>query len=179
MEKPGYNIFLIGFMGAGKSTIARQLHMKYGLELTEMDQVIEEREKLKISGIFERYGEEYFRRKETELLLEFQRRKNLVVSCGGGAPLRDCNVEAMKRSGKIVFLTADPETVFERVKNSHDRPVIEKNKNVPFIAALMEQRRGKYEKAADFSVSTDNREPEEICLEIMRRISEEKFVREE
>ncbi len=164
------NIFLIGFMGAGKSTVARCLHRCYGREMLEMDGVIEEREGMQISRIFETYGEEYFRRLETELLLELQERENLVISCGGGAPLRACNVEAMKKSGKVVFLTATPETVLERVRNSHDRPVIEQNKNAGFIAELMEQRREKYEAAADATVATDGRRPEEICGEIMEKI---------
>lgn len=125
---------------------------------------------MQISRIFETYGEEYFRRLETELLLELQERENLVISCGGGAPLRACNVEAMKKSGKVVFLTATPETVLERVRNSHDRPVIEQNKNAGFIAELMEQRREKYEAAADATVATDGRRPEEICGEIMEKI---------
>lgn len=166
------NIFLIGFMGAGKSTIAMQLHRQYGREVLEMDQVIEEREGMRISDLFERHGEEYFRGLETRLLEELEGRENLVVSCGGGAPLRVCNVEAMKRSGWVVYLTATPETVLERVKNSHNRPVIEKNKNVTFISELMGQRREKYEAAADLTIATDRRTAEEICEEIMRRLHE-------
>lgn len=172
MQQLNYNIFLIGFMGAGKSTISRYLHSAYSMEAVEMDQIIEEREQMKISQIFETQGEEYFRKLETDLLLELQGRQNLVVSCGGGTPLRACNVEAMKQSGKVVFLTAEPETVFERVKDSHNRPVIENNKNIPFIASLMEQRREKYEAAADILVATDNRSAKEICKEIMHRLSE-------
>ena len=164
------NIFLIGFMGAGKSTVAECLHKLYGREVLEMDQVIENREGMKISRIFEIYGEEYFRRLETELLRELQERENLVISCGGGVPLRACNVEAMKKSGKVVFLMAAPRTVLERVRDSHDRPVIERNKNVGFIAELMEQRKEKYEAAADVTVVTDRRTPEEICDEIMEKI---------
>ncbi len=164
------NIFLIGFMGAGKSTVAECLHKCCGREILEMDQVIEGREGMEISRIFEIHGEEYFRRLETELLLELQERENLVVSCGGGAPLRSCNVEAMKKSGQVVFLTALPQTVLERVRDSHDRPVIEQNKNVDFIAGLMEKRREKYEAAADVTVATDARTPEDICGEILEKI---------
>lgn len=171
MKELGYNIFLIGFMGAGKSTVSGYLHTAYGMEVLEMDQVIEEREGKKISDIFAEQGEAYFRNLETELLQELQSRKNLVVSCGGGTPLRTCNVEAMRKSGKVVFLTATPETVFARVKDSHDRPVIEQNKNVPFIASLMEQRREAYEAAADLLVATDAKEVKEICEEILQRLS--------
>lgn len=177
MKELGYNIFLIGFMGAGKSTISSCLHSSYGMEILEMDQVIEKREGKKISDIFAEQGEEYFRKLETELLLELRNRKNLVVSCGGGTPLRSCNVEAMRQGGKVIFLTATPETVLERVKDSHDRPVIENHKNVLFIASLMEKRREAYESAADLQIPTDGRSAEEICQELMQRLEESEAVR--
>ncbi len=109
-----------------------------------MDQIIAEREGMSIPDIFEVHGEQYFRDLETNLLIEMQSRKNVVISCGGGTPLRECNVVEMKKNGRVVLLTASPETIFDRVKDSHDRPVIENNKNVPFIADLMEKRRAKY-----------------------------------
>lgn len=171
MKAFAYNIYLIGFMGAGKSTIASCLHRKYQMEAVEMDGLIEERENRKIPCIFEEDGEEYFRQKETELLLELGERQNLVVSCGGGTPMRACNVEAMRKSGRVVFLTARPETVLERVKDSHDRPLIEHNKNIGFLTELMEKRRGAYEAAADICVSTDGRSAEEICREIFQKFS--------
>lgn len=101
-----------------------------------MDQIIAEREGMSIPDIFEVHGEQYFRDLETNLLIEMQARKNVVISCGGGTPLRECNVVEMKKNGRVVLLTASPETIFDRVKDSHDRPVIENNKNVPFIADL-------------------------------------------
>lgn len=162
-------IFLIGFMGTGKSTIAEYFKEHYGREVVEMDEVIEEQEQMAISRIFEEKGEAYFRELETGLLERLQGRENLVVSCGGGVPLRPCNVEIMRKSGKIVFLTARPETVYERVKDSHDRPLLEKNKTPDFIASLMEQRKGRYEEAADFLVETDGRSPKEICEEITEK----------
>lgn len=165
-------IFLIGFMGTGKSTIAQYLKQNHGRQTVEMDQIIEERENMTISRIFEEKGEEYFRGLETELLKEFQGRRGLVVSCGGGTPLRACNVEIMHKGGWVVFLTAAPETVYERVKNSHDRPLLEKNKNVSFIASLMEERKAWYEAAADIVVPTDERKVSEICQEIIRKIEE-------
>lgn len=164
-------IFLIGFMGAGKSTIAECLKKNYGRRIVEMDQKIEEQEQMAIPGIFEEKGEEYFRNLETELLRELMGEANLVVSCGGGVPLRACNVEVMKESGRVIFLTATPETVYQRVKDSHNRPLLEKNKNIPFIASLMEERRSRYEAAADYLVATDERDAEEICREIMEKLS--------
>ena len=160
------NIFLIGFMGAGKSTVARRLHRQHGMEWLEMDKEIERREGMAISEIFRLHGEEYFRELETELLLSLENKENTVVSCGGGVPLRVCNVEAMKRSGIIVFLTARPETILERVKDSHDRPLLEGHKNVEYISELLSERRNKYEAAADVLVVTDDRSAEEIAEEV-------------
>ena len=97
----GCNIVLIGFMGAGKSTIAGTLSEMYGLEVVEMDQLISERENMSIPMIFETRGEEYFRNLETELLIELQDRKNVVISCGGGVPMRERNVAEIKKNGRV------------------------------------------------------------------------------
>lgn len=161
------NIFLIGFMGAGKSTIARNLKNTYGMRLIEMDEQIEAREGMRISRIFEVYGEAYFRRLETELLEGLQREDNTVVSCGGGVPMRPQNVEAMKKSGKVVYLSADAETIYKRVKNSHSRPLLEGNMNVDYIQSLLQQRMPKYLAAADVTVATDGRSADEICRDIL------------
>ena len=150
-----YNIFLIGFMGAGKSTISDYLKNALAMDVVEMDQCIVERQGMSISDIFETYGEEYFRELETNLLIEMQSQSNVVVSCGGGVPMRERNVVEMKKNGRVVLLTAKPETILERVKDNHDRPLLENNKTVPFIADLMEKRRAKYEAAADIVIQTD------------------------
>ena len=159
----GCNIVLIGFMGAGKSTIARTLSDMYGLEVVEMDQLISQRENMSIPEIFESRGEEYFRDLETELLIELQNRKNVVISCGGGVPMRVRNVAEMKKNGRVALLSASPEVILERVKDSHERPVIEGNKTVEYISSLMEKRREKYMAAADFIVDTDKKSAEENC----------------
>ena len=120
--------------------------------------------------IFETYGEQYFRDLETNLLIEMQSRSNVVISCGGGTPMRECNVVEMKKNGRVVLLTAKPETILDRVKNNHDRPLIENNKTVPFIADLMEKRRAKYEAAADIIIETDGKNELEICEELVHRL---------
>ena len=106
-----YNIVLIGFMGAGKSTISDYLSTMFDMDIVEMDQVIAEREEMSIPDIFATYGEEYFRDLETNLLIEMQSHKNAVISCGGGAALREKNVAEMKKNGRVVLLTATPETI--------------------------------------------------------------------
>ena len=165
-----YNIVLIVFMGAGKSTISEFLKNSFAMEVIEMDQIIAEREGMTISDIFEVYGEQYFRNLETYLLIEMQSKTNVVISCGGGTPMRECNVVEMKKNGRVVLLTAKPETILDRVKDSHDRPLIENNKTVPFIADLMEKRREKYETAADIIIETDGKDELQICEELILRL---------
>ena len=167
-----YNIFLIGFMGAGKSTISDYLKNALAMDVVEMDQCIVERQGMSISDIFETYGEEYFRELETNLLIEMQSRSNVVVSCGGGVPMRERNVVEMKKNGRVVLLTAKPETILERVRDNHDRPLLENNKNVSFIADLLEKRRAKYEAAADIVIQTDGKSELEICEELIHRLRE-------
>lgn len=165
-----YNIVLIGFMGAGKSTISEFLKTAFAMDVIEMDQIIAEREGMSISDIFEVYGEQYFRDLETNLLIEMQSRTNVVISCGGGTPMRECNVVEMKKNGRVILLTAKPETILDRVKDSHDRPLIENNKTVSFIAELMEKRREKYEAAADIVIETDGKDELQICEELIHRL---------
>lgn len=167
-----YNIVLIGFMGAGKTTVSDYLSTMFDMDIIEMDQEITDREEMSIPDIFATYGEEYFRDLETSLLVELQDRKNVIISCGGGTALRENNVAEMKKNGRVVLLTASPETIYERVKDSDDRPVLKGRKNVDGIAELMEQRREKYEAAADIVVQTDHKTVLQVCEELVRRLSE-------
>lgn len=168
---PQKNIYLIGFMGTGKSTIAGCLHQKYGMEQVEMDEEIAADEGISIAEIFAQKGEEYFRELETGLLCRLSERENVVVSCGGGTAMRECNVQEMKRRGRIVLLLAEPETVYGRVSTSHDRPLLEGNMNVDYIKSLIEARMPRYRAAADIAVRTDGRSAEDICGEIMEKLS--------
>lgn len=164
------HIFLIGFMGCGKSTNARRLSQMTGAVQMEMDQEIVKREGMAITDIFAKHGETYFRDLETELIRSLKDRAPMVVSCGGGAVLREENVALMKACGKIALLTAAPETIYRRVKDSKDRPVLNGNMNVEYITELMEKRRPKYEAAADFTVTTDGKHAGEICMEILKKM---------
>ncbi len=166
------NIFLIGFMGTGKSTIARTLKKILHLDCAEMDEMIVRKQGMSISEIFEKYGENYFRDLESNLLLEFQERKPSIVSCGGGVVVRKENVDRMKKNGHIVLLTAKPETIFNRVKGSSARPILNNNMNVEYIEGLMEKRRECYERAADIKVETDGKDISQICEEIIGKLDE-------
>ena len=165
-----YNIFLIGFMGCGKSTIAGYLHDTFSKEVVEMHHIIAKRERISITDIYQTHGEQYFRDLETNLLVEMQNKSNVVISCGGGTPMRENNVLEMKKNGRVVLLTAQPETVLQRVKDNHDRPLLENNKNVSFIADLMAKRSEKYEAAADIIIQTDGKNEQEICEEMIQRL---------
>lgn len=163
------HLFLVGFMGAGKSAAAKILAKKQGCKLVEMDQRIEEEEKMSINEIFEKYGEEHFRDIESRLIRKLGAEEASVISCGGGAVLREENIEFMKKYGTVVYLSARPETIYQRVRHSKTRPVLNGHMNVEYIGKLMEKRRGRYEKAADVTIETDDKSLEEICEEILRR----------
>lgn len=168
------NIFLIGFMGVGKSTIAMEYSKTYGMENVEMDERISERAEMSISDIFAKYGEEYFRNLETTFLRELELETDKIVSCGGGIVLREENISIMKKCGKIIMLTATPQEILERVRDDDKRPLLQGRKSIEAIQGLMEKRRGSYEKAADFIIHTDGKTKEEICEEIMNELQRAK-----
>lgn len=161
------NVFLIGFMGVGKSSIAKILAKELRMELIEMDETIEAEAGMSINEIFAQHGEMYFRDLESALVERIARRGGAIVSCGGGAVLRRENVECMKKSGKIIFLSATPETIYERVHHSTKRPLLNGNMNVEYIKGLMERRQESYEAAADVVISTDGKWKSQIVNEIV------------
>lgn len=164
MEK---NIFLIGFMGAGKSSIAKVLVEKLSMKLIEMDARIVEEQGMTINDIFANYGESHFRDIESKLILDIGDEGNSVVSCGGGVVVRNENTEYMKKNGIVIYLSATPETIYDRVKDGTDRPILNGHMNVEYIAELMEKRRLLYENAADCTVKTDGKTVEQIVEEIV------------
>ncbi len=165
-----YNVFLIGFMGAGKTTIAAELERKLEMRRVEMDAMIVEKQGMSISEIFDEYGEAYFRNLESNCLIELQKVKQSIVSCGGGVVMREDNSEHMKKNGRVVLLTAKPETILERVKDSNDRPILNNHMNVEFISNLLEKRREKYHAVADIEVATDGKNEDQICDEIIAKL---------
>lgn len=163
------HIILIGFMGVGKSTISRELMYQSSRSEIDTDCWIEEREGRSIAEIFAAEGEEYFRDLETALIDELGDMKPAIVSCGGGMALRELNVRKLQAMGNVVLLTAKPETIFERVRYNTDRPLLNNNMNVEYIADLMEKRRPFYEHAATVTVATDNKMISDIAKEILEK----------
>lgn len=164
------NIFMIGFMGSGKSSVSLQLTEMTDAPKAEMDQILVDREGMTIAEIFAEKGEPYFRAQETELLKEFGETGPQIVSCGGGVVMKDENVAEMKKSGVIVCLTATPDVIYERVKDSRERPILNGNMNVEYIAELMEARRPFYEKATDIIIDTSHMRIDQVAEAVLKAV---------
>lgn len=163
-------LFLIGFMGVGKSSVAALLGERLKVPVHEMDEEIAERVGLSIPEMFRQRGESYFRGVESQMVTRLGGMGPRVISCGGGVPMREENVTNMRSSGWVLLLTARPDTILKRVRHNQNRPLLNGNMNIDYIAELMEQRRERYEAAADAQVSTDGKTTEEICREIIKLI---------
>ena len=165
-----FNILLIGFMGSGKSSVSLKLSELLKMEVIDTDKYIEKKESKTVDEIFNTYGKKYFRTCETNILKELSKNKNTIISCGGGVILKDENITIMKNQGKVVLLTAKPENIYDRVKNSTIRPLLNNNMTIEYISQLMEDRKEKYLKAADMIIETDDKSIEQICKEIIEQI---------
>ncbi len=164
------NLYLIGFMGSGKSAVSRELAKSFHMKQVEMDEEIVAQQGMTIPEIFEKFGEDYFRKIESRLVRELGHKQGMVVSCGGGIVLNPENIEEMHKHGKVILLTAKPETILERVAKDENRPLLKGKKNIKDITALIEERRERYEKAADIIVATDGRDIRSIAKEIFENI---------
>ena len=164
-------LFFIGFMGAGTTSVSAALGRTLNLPVIEMDEQISRNEGMTIPEIFAQKGESHFRQCETALLEGLAAESACLVSCGGGVAMRQKNVDAMRRCGTVVLLTARPEVILERVKDSDERPLLQGRKNVTDIAALLAQRRSAYEAAADVTVDTSDLTIEEVCRAVLRQVN--------
>lgn len=160
------NIFLVGFMGCGKSTVARKLGRCTGLEIVDVDAEIVKKENRSIADIFEKEGEEVFRDIETKTLEEISLEGGRIVACGGGIVLKDENITIMKKYGTVILLTATPETIYKRVCTDSSRPLLNNNMTIEHIEGMLESRKIRYEKAADIIIETDDRNVDEIAAKI-------------
>lgn len=167
-------ISLVGYMGSGKSHISKILSDKINFKLIDLDKEISRRNKLTIPEIFEKKGEIYFRKLERETLEEILvSQENIVLSLGGGTPVYYNNMEIINNNSKSVFLRASIATLAERIsKQKEKRPLIAKiaDEDIPeFIAKHLFERNVYYSKA-QFSINTDNKNPEDIIQEIIEKL---------
>lgn len=163
------NVILIGFMGCGKSSVAVKLSYRLKQPMTDTDKWIEKKQGKTISEIFEQEGEEAFRQMETEALQALKESaKNQVISVGGGVAVREKNRTLLKEIGKVVYLRAKPETIYERVKEDANRPLLQCANPMERIQKLLEERKEAYETAADLIVDVDGKTFGQILFEIDR-----------
>ena len=143
------NIILCGFMGSGKTVVGSELAKIMGRRFVNTDELIEEEQGVAIKAIFAMYGEEHFRDLEYECCKNVSRLKNCVVSTGGGALTFERNVEALKESGKIVFLDADFDVICDRIGDNTNRPLFQDREKA---RALYDERKSKYLACADIVI---------------------------
>lgn len=180
LQKPPKNIYLIGFMGSGKTTIARLLADDLELETYDSDLLVAAIEGTSIKEIFHHKGEEYFRQKETEILRQLARKPpgSCVIATGGGAVLREENMKTMRKSGIVIYLEVSAQEAYERIKNSQHRPLLQVADPQHRITKLLQERAPFYRKA-HFSVSTDGKTPSRIAAEICGLLKSEEWCNEE
>lgn len=154
-------IYLNGFMASGKSTIGPILANTLGWDYYDLDKVIEKAMGKRISDIFRDEGEEFFRAKERETLLRLSQENKVVISLGGGTSVSDENMRILRETGKIVYLKASPELLFQRLKNKKDRPMVSKYTGSGKKGELLEKivqllnDRSQYYEQADVIINTD------------------------
>ncbi len=156
-------------MGSGKTTVGKLIAKLSGRKFVDTDELIVRNEKMSISDIFEKYGEQYFRNAEKTAVTQAASMQNAVISTGGGVVLRADNVEILKTSGRIFYLSVTAETVLSRLKNDKSRPLLQRDDKEKAVRELMRERQEKYLSAADCLVSCDNRAPKQIALEILEK----------
>ena len=160
------NIIITGFMGTGKSVVAKELARKLKMEFIDMDQIIEEGLGISISDIFARYGENYFREQENKLVKELSQKENMVIATGGGTLLSSDNARRLGQAGEIVCLYADSQTIYNRVKKKNDRPLLSGENILNKIDLLLEERKKIYGNIK-WKINTTNFTTQEVVDKII------------
>lgn len=170
------NIVFIGFMGTGKTTVSRALSKITGFKEVDVDAYIVKEQKRSISEIFEKEGEAFFRDLETEALKKISEEEGQIISCGGGAVLKDENVEILKKNGSVILLTATPETVFDRVKDHTHRPILNSDMSLKHVKELMSQREPRYQEVADITINVDAGDRILTCYHIITELEKRGYL---
>jgi len=163
-------LILIGYMGAGKTTVGLELAKQFSIPFWDTDSDIEEKQGRSISDIFAKEGEDYFRELETEYLKELLEKEEAgILSTGGGLPLRKRNRELFKAMGKVVYLQVSAKTVLERLKEDVNRPLLQVENREERITEMLAKRHPVYREAADIIIHADGCKTDEIVKEIISR----------
>jgi len=167
------NIVLTGFMGTGKTAVGHELARLLDIPLVDIDTEIEKSERMTINDIFKQRGEAGFREIETAMIKKISQREDSIISTGGGAVLKDENMETLRKSGIILCLMALPETILQRVGSSNARPLLQGENPFLKIRELLHVRKPFYAKA-DIIIDTENRTPLQIAEEIIEHVRHRK-----
>jgi shikimate kinase len=167
------NIYLVGFMGTGKTEVGKELAKKKKLQFVDLDELIELKQKRAISDIFAKDGEPYFRKVEKRVLKEVSKEKKFVVACGGGIVLDKDNIKIMKDAGLIICLTASPAVILERTSAYRHRPLLNVSNPRKQIELLLKFR-APYYAQADKTIDTSRISIREVVDKIIKLIREEK-----
>jgi len=161
-------------MGAGKSTIGRNLAKQLHKQFYDTDQEIEKLTGAQINLIFEIEGEEGFRDRESRAIESLTQMKDIVLATGGGAILREQNRLALRRSGIVIYLHTPVETQLRRTSSSKHRPLLQTDRPAEKLNSLMKEREPIYRQEADIIVHSKNRSPHSVVRELIRKLSDPK-----
>ncbi len=168
------NVFLIGPMGAGKSTIGRHLAELLGKQFFDSDHELEKRTGASIPLIFEIEGESGFRSRESAMLDELSSRHDVVLATGGGAVLDPVNRQRLRERGTVVYLQADVETLVQRTRRDRNRPLLQNVDRRHKLTELMDLRDPIYRETAHIIVHTDQRPPKSVARDILNELERER-----
>lgn len=167
------SLILIGFMGAGKTTVGEKYAGKRRIPMVDTDQMIEEMAGMTISAIFDTKGEEEFRKTETAVLKKLlSGSEEKVISVGGGLPLREENRKMLKQLGTVVYLEAEPQTVLKRLQGDTTRPLLQGGDVKNRVEDMIKRRGPIYREAAELVVDVNGRSVDEIVGELEERMGE-------
>lgn len=168
MQKKYKNIILTGMMGAGKTTVGKELATIMNCNFIDLDETIEKNYG-KISDIFKQEGEEYFRQIETLELKKLNIQETFVLSTGGGIVLKDENIKILQTLGYVFYLEASTDTIYERIKNQKHRPLLNTPDPKRSIEEILSKRKKLYENSGE-KITVNNKNVKEIAEEIYERI---------
>jgi shikimate kinase len=171
MEKPR-NVFIVGPMGAGKTTVGKLLADELGLEFLDSDKEIEDRTGADIGWIFDVEGETGFRKREASMIDELTARSGVLVATGGGAVLLEENRKRLVSRGTVIYLNAPLEQQIERTSRDRTRPLLRDGEPGDVLAALQEDRGPLYQEVADFTFTADRRSAKALAQEIARALEQ-------
>tara|TARA_B100001250_G_C19682160_1_gene736345 strand:+ start:268 stop:786 length:519 start_codon:yes stop_codon:yes gene_type:complete len=169
------NIYLIGMMGSGKSTIGLELSKKLNMNFTDMDNDIESIHQMKISEIFDCFGEEKFREMESAYFIEKSKEENQVFSTGGGIILKQKNQKILINNGTTFLLEVNCKILVERIEKSKNRPLISKGNPNKIIARLWRERKQYYYESCNYVIKTDNLNIEQIIEKIISTLNSDEI----